>query len=290
MLPDTQRSGQRTAFQGAYGFRIIGADGAERLLGTVPEHWPQLALEVRGGSAPGVRRPGTVQIGPERAELWLGDGGVIEVFGQPPTVRISIRNPISVDELIHPFLAVPACIASRWHGRLALHGAAFAHGGRAWALLGGKEAGKSATLACLLGRGHPILSDDVLIVEDRTLFAGPRAVDLRSRGATPSIGRAVDTQGGRPRWRLRPPDSPPAMPLGGFISLDWGEKTRLEPLSPGERLRSLIASSAFPPENQEAAALLALTALPAWHFVRPRGLEDLDRLMDQLVAVVDLSR
>lgn len=256
---------------GAYGLRITGLSDAERHLHRVPSEWPELNVqlaEARDGAE--VRPPGTIRIGELDAELWLAEAGCIELKREPLQVTFATRAPLTPDAILHPFLGLPATIAGRWLGRISLHGGAFIRSGRALALLGKREAGKSATLARLLGAGHQVLSDDVLVVSGTTLFAGPRSIDLREEAAADVGGDPLGVVGNRERWRLRPDEGPPAVELAGLIVLDWGERLALEPLGAEARLRQLIDSSALVPDESCATALLELSALPAWRFTRPR--------------------
>jgi hypothetical protein len=272
---------------GAYGFRITGLDAGNEHLSPAPREWPQLRIETRRGTPPNARPAGTVHVAAEHAEIWLVGGGRIDVRRDPLTVRFTTREPLSADTILHPYLGLPASIASRWLGRHALHGGAFAHAGRAWALLGEREAGKSATLAQLLSTGSTVLSDDILIIDGTNVFAGPRSVDLRAEAAALVGGEPLGVVGSRPRWRLRPPESSGTMPLGGIVELAWGEYTRLEPLDPRARLQALIGSSVLRPRPADAVELLELAALSAWRFVRIPGISGLAPATAQLLAELE---
>lgn len=271
---------------GAYGFRITGLDQSAASLAAVPHAWPQLQVEFRHGVADQPKPPGTVRTAEDHAEVWLGAGDRIELRRDPLTVRFVTREPVPGDAVPHPFLALPAAIANRWLGRYSLHAGAFVHRDRAWALLGAREAGKSATLGYLMQQGHRILTDDVLIIDGTTVFAGPRSVDLRAEAAELG-GEPLGFVGNRPRWRLRPQEGEPAVSLAGLVHLEWGDAARLEPLDSEARLRGLIGGSVFAPGPEAAAELLELAALPAWRFVRPPGLGRLGALSAQLLAGLD---
>jgi len=259
-------------------------DDIRTYLVDVPSEWPQLLVRCSRGAADQPQPAGTVRIWEDRADVWLAGGDRMELLRDPLTLHVTSRQPIAPDAIIHPYLGLPATVTSRWLGRVAFHGGAFAHRGRAWVLLGAREAGKSATLGALMRAGHPVISDDVLIVEGTTLFAGPRSVDLRAEPAQQLGGEELGIVGNRTRWRLRPPPGPPQMELGGVIELEWGDGDRLEPLAPHERLQALIASSFPPPKADTAAALLEVAALPAWRYVRRRQLGQLEVQIARLVA------
>lgn len=275
---------QRRTVPGAYGFRISGLEASEADFLPVPADWPCLKVECRRGETAQAPPPGTVRVTDEHAELWLPGGDRIEVYREPLVVRVTTREPLPPEAILHPYLALPAAIASHWCGRLAFHGGAFAHRGRAWALFGDREAGKSATLGQLMRVGHAIVTDDVLIFDRTTVFAGPRAVDLRQDAAALLGGEELGIVGNRTRWRLRPAPSPPQLPLAGLIWLEWSDRLSIEPLDAEQRLRALIASSALAPPPDAALAYLDLVALPGWRFVRPAGVTQIDAHVDQLVT------
>ncbi len=226
---------------------------------------------------------GTVSVRDDYAQICLGAGDRIELLRQPLTVRFMTREPVPPAAVVHPLLGLPAAIASRWLGRFSLHGGAFVHEGKAWALLGGRGAGKSSTLGYLLSQGHPVVSDDILTVTGSTMFSGPRSVDLRADAAKLG-GEPLGVVGRRQRWRLHPPACPPALPLGGIVQLRWGKEIRLTPLRAEARLQGLVDSSVFRPEAQDAEQLLGLATFPAWEYLRPRGFENLEQIAAQLLS------
>ena len=77
-------------------------------------------------------------------------------------------------ELIHPYLAPVAAVAGYWFDRESFHAGAFVLGDGAWAVIGGREAGKSTLLASLALRGITVLSDDMLILDGDIPFPGPQ--------------------------------------------------------------------------------------------------------------------
>jgi hypothetical protein len=210
----------------------------------------------------------------ERVEADRGSG----------TIRVVSRERPDDEVMVHPLLGLPAAIHGVWRGWLALHGGAFLAGGGAWGLLGDRGAGKSTSLAQLLALGHVVLSDDLLLVEGRTVYSGPRSIDLRAEAAAYLGGERMGIIGSRERWRLHPNPAPPAAPLCGFVKLEWGDTVTLVPLDTAERLALLYEGSAIYPTERSAAALLELVVLPAWRLVRPRGLRENEAAMSQLLA------
>jgi len=273
---------------GVYGFAIEGLDEPELHLLPADPEWPCLTV-VRDGADPRADRhpPGTVRVEPDRAEIWMSPGDRIDIDRATLTVRVSTRKALADRVILHPCLGLPASIASYWMGRQALHGGAFCHEGRAFALMGVREAGKSSTLAWLLGRGHQILSDDILILDRGTLFAGPRSVDLRDDAAAVLGGEDLGVVGNRTRWRLHPGAVPAATPLAGIIHLEWGDRLEMERLSGDEALQALVQNFVVKPKQDESLAYLDLASLPAWRFTRPRDLARLDEINAQLLAALD---
>jgi hypothetical protein len=285
-LREAPRLGRDASF-GAYGFRIAGLERADRYLPAVPTDWPRLDLELVRGVAEEPQRAGTVRVWEDRAELWLPSGDRIELFREPLTMRVVTRTPVATEALVHPYLGLPAAIASQWLGRLTFHGGAFVHAGRAWALLGGRETGKSATLGALMRSGQQILSDDVLIVDGTRLFAGPRTIDLRSEASRTLGGEKLGLIGTRTRWRLRPASAAHEMPIGGFVLLEWGERTTVAPLDARARLQALTENHVLRPRASSPPVFLELLALPAFRFVRPPEIGKLDTQLAQLLAAIN---
>jgi hypothetical protein len=273
---------------GAYGFRITGLERSDAHLTRVPADWPELRIERRCAATADPEAPGTLRGGDDWAELWIRDGGRVRLTRDPLSVTFTTRTPLSVDAIIHPYLGLPATIAAHWLGRHALHAGAFVRDGRAWVLLGDREAGKSATLGELSRRGISVLTDDIVIVCDGSMFAGPRSIDLRAEAAEHGGGEPLGIVGNRPRWRLRPEPGEAQLPIAGLIELAWGEPARLEPLDAKARLQALVHSSAIPAGAATAVELLGLAALPAWRFVRAARIDELAACTDQLL--VELSQ
>src|SRR6476646_3877473 len=159
----------------AYGLRLAGVDPRAALLTNAGPSWP--LVDVRRGSsrpADGVRhldsRRALLDLGPDGRRVELDRARACATFTGPP---------LDEDELVHPYLGPVATIFGRWLGRETFHAGAFVARGRARALVGEREAGKSSLLAALAADGWPVLADDLVIVERGRAFAGPRALDLR---------------------------------------------------------------------------------------------------------------
>lgn len=195
-------------------------------------------------------------------------------------------HPVRPDELVHPYLAPAAAVIARWMGRESMHAGAFAEDGRALAVVGTREAGKSSTMAWLAQAGVDVLCDDMLIVDDGRPLTGPRSIDLREDAARRlGTGEAIGVTGARERWRLRLAPAAPGAVLGGWVFLAWGERVEARRLGGPERLARLAEQRALrlPPARPDA--LLELTSLPAWELSRPRDWGSLPEAADLLRAL-----
>src|SRR5437867_3105985 len=136
-----------TAARGAYGLRIQGLE--HPLLLDVERDWPVIEVTARlgpGSSAEDV-------VGADTATIALTDGGEIALDRRAATARLTLPLEVERDAIVHPYLAPVAAIFGHWLGRESLHGGAFEANGAAWAVLGGRGAGKSSLLARLAADG-----------------------------------------------------------------------------------------------------------------------------------------
>ena len=149
-------------------------------------------------------------------------------------------------------------------------------GGGVWAVLGHKTAGKSTMLAWLALSGLGVVSDDVLVIDDGTVLAGPRSIDLRGRPPSGSARGAA-----RPCRRplaLAPAARPgrggaPAARAGSRSS--GATRSRSSTLRGAERLAALLPHRGVRLAPTEPSALLRLSALPHLRLIRPRRWESL---------------
>ena len=283
----------RAAGRGAYGFRLA-----------LPPHEMELphlsALDDDTPVATFVWRHATVleehkRIDESCVSLGWRRGSMLEVKRDPASIELVLPEPPTSESLVHPFLATPMSILARWAGDIALHAGGFFAGGKAWAVMGAKGAGKSTTLAQLASRELPLLADDVLVLDDGVVRAGPACIDLRSDVAKFIPGsQFIGEVGNRPRYRLPALPGPSRASLGGIFVLDWRENegTRIEPVSPGESVRILYENEYFgvlgPAEPKK---ILDLLEIPMWRVQRPRtsGLSDdvVDRILETTAHCAD---
>ena len=271
-----------------YGWVVGGFDAPDDVLVEVPSTWPRLEV-VR--EPPTRRRPadgslGVMAVTDAFAEVWLDDDSSMSVERSTGIVRVQSDPRLSDEALAHPYLALPVAAASRWIGRQVLHGGAFLLDGVAWAVTADKEGGKSSTLAWLLDRSIPTVTDDLLVLDGTALFAGPRFLDLREQPGRSFGGVDIGVHGSRRRWRLRPGHVPPVVPLAGFIHLEWGDGVAVEPMSPGDRLTALFGAVVTEPDERDAVAFLALARLPTWRLTRPRSFDRMEEGCRQLLRAL----
>jgi hypothetical protein len=272
----------RKARLGAYGLHLHGLDEAAHLLHPVARDAPVFGVFSEVGTA----REGAEYVDDDRAVLALRSGGEIVVERAAGVIRFRVPHAVRADELVHPYLAPAAAVAARWLGRESMHAGAFVAGGRAWALLGDRTAGKSSTLGWLARLGTPVICDDMLIVERGRVFAGPRSLDLREDAAARIDGsRAIGVAGARERWRVELGAVPESLELGGWFLLEWGDDIAVRALRPSERLARLAPHRALRLEPARSDAVLELASLPARVLSRPRRWESLPESAERLLEI-----
>lgn len=252
----------------AYGFRLAGIDSRYLQRAEDPSR-PLLTVR----HAVSASADGGASLPSAGRALPLVGGGQLVLDRLTRTARLETPEHLDADEIVHPYLAPAAAVMAGWEGWNAFHAGAFAHSGRAIAVLGRREHGKSTLLAALALGGAEILTDDVLVVDRTTAHIGPRCIDLRRPGGAhvfPDVRLEPSRAGDRLRLHL--PDLPIAPELAGWLALEWGERLELAPLRPGARLHRLASahSRAGSPRDD---ALLELVRLPGWELRRPRRLE-----------------
>lgn len=255
------------------------------LLVPAPPDWPALELTQEPGRATGAEE----SVDEERARLILRNGGEIELEREGPRALYRVPAPLSPAALLHPYLAPVATVVAHWSGRESLHAAAIVVDGGAWALLGARESGKSSTVAWLARAGVGVLCDDILVLDRDTALAGPRVIDLRGEAAERlETGEALGVVGERERWRLQLEPVPAAVPLAGWVSLAWGDRIDVAPVSVADRIGLLVGQRGLRVPARDPAMLVDLAALPALELRRPHGWDSLpeaaDRLLDALRA------
>lgn len=267
---------------GAYGLRVEGL-GPTGLAVAAPDSWPPVSVVQR--VQPPHRRPYRLHAGGAEVPL-IGDSS-LEVEREPLRATFCVPTPLDDDELLHPYFAAPAAWFGHWLGRDSFHAGCIGAGGRAYGIVGNKEAGKSSLLAWFAGRGFEVVSDDMVVVAAETVFTGPRCIDLRPQtvAALQETPVAAPVRGGS-RQRVLLPDAPHEWPLGGWVFLSWGPRVELRAVPPRDRLARLAPHRVLHVLPHDPAALLPLAALPAWELTRPRRWDAMDDVLDAVSAVL----
>ncbi|HEX8959453.1 MAG TPA: hypothetical protein VF770_06485 [Solirubrobacterales bacterium] len=271
--------------RGAYGFRLVPRHEIE-----LPDLSPldgdvlDVALEWRRASVLVERN----RLDSECVSMGKRGSSLLEVRRDPATITLELPGETTPEMLVHPVLTAPISILARWRGDLTLHAGGFFANGRAWAVIGQREAGKSTALAMLAERGCPLLADDLLVLDRGIVRAGPACIDLRPDVAERIHGaRYLGEVGDRPRYRLPAPHGPARAPLGGFFLLDWGDEgnVAVERLPTAEALRVVYEQEYIgllgPADPQK---ILDLLGMPMWRVRRPpewaRGEETIEAILE----------
>jgi hypothetical protein len=258
--------GSAPSSRGAYGFRLSGFGDSQHLL--VPaEGWPllEVACEVA------TRTSHHDRVTRDDAEIRLLRGGTVRMHRKPMGALYTVPAKLTEAELIHPYLAVSATIAAYWLGRESLHAGAVVIDGAAWALIGDRYSGKSSTLGWLALAGYSVLCDDVLVIRNDDVFAGPRVIDLRASAARAlGAGESVGLVGARDRWRLTLDQVEPTVPLRGCVFLKWADEVSARAVGPRERVPALMRHRSVRLPPPDPALLIRLAALPTYELGRPR--------------------
>lgn len=268
--------------RGAYGIRIAGVGAADTMLVEAQPDWPTLRIVSELADPPVMEET----VGEGQAVLRLKTGGRLTLDRQRGIARYSIPRRLTDEEIVHPFLAPAAAVVSHWEGRLSFHAGAFVSDGGVWAVVGDREAGKSSTLAWLALSGHPVLADDVLVLDGRSAFTGPRAIDLREETADRfAIGAALGVVGSRRRWRVTLPQLAARIPFRGWTFLGWSDSLNVRRMGAAECMQRLVASLTLRVNASNPERLLELATLPAWELQRPRDWDRLDEGVQSLLAI-----
>ena len=220
------------------------------------------------------------------AEIPLLGGSWLEAERDPARARV--RTTLDPSHLTHSVLVAVGAVFGRWAGRDSFHAGVFAVDGRAWALLGDRGAGKTSTLARLALMGHDVLSDDMLLTDGASAFAGARAIDLRPDAAHRlGIEDRTTPARGTQRLRLALPAVRAAYPLAGWIVLrPPGTQPSLDRLPVVERVPALGEQVMLSLLPARAETFVALAALPAYQVSRDDTWSSEDRLVEEILSAV----
>ncbi len=266
---------------GAYGLQLPTLRDAGDLLVQAPEDWTEWQVVLAEG-----RGSPEEFVDDSRARIRSAPSGWVDVDRAQRTSTLSLPKQPSPAEIAQPFLGSTAVVVAYWMGLHSFHAGAFVAHSKAWAILGSKGAGKSSLLATLALRGVPILADDVLVVDQRLqALAGPRCIDLRRRtSAALGVGETLGVVGTRERWRMGLTPVDHAVPLGGWIRLEWG-KPEIQRVPAQARVEALFANLALRAQSHDPlvlSRLMELFALPMLCVRRPRDIARIDEAAERL--------
>jgi hypothetical protein len=258
--------------------RISGVSPRALTVARRPD-WPHLRVTHRIEPT----AAGPAHIDDTSMRLPLGPRDWIALDRDRQTATYLTHGDLDHDTLVHPWLAPAAGIMGRWMGKEAFHAGAFVAGGGAWALAGANEIGKSSLLAALGVAGTPILTDDLLVVDNGLAYAGTRCIDLRELHALDAVSaERVRVVRDGARYRLDLPAVEPAVPLRGWFFLEWGSEVEAIRSSAADRLAKIATQRRWATGAPDPRVLLELASLPAWELRRPRGWSHLDTLLECL--------
>jgi hypothetical protein len=180
--------------------------------------WPSWLHDLQASKTPFYARPDSDGTGvPSLRVETLGDGGYLRFCYCDGTQFLLDRGgtnvwarwpePLTVEDTATYLLGPILGFLLRLRGITCLHASAVATGGRAFALAGPPRAGKSTTAAAFARRGLPVLSDDVVALDE--------------------TGGCLRAQPGNPRIRLWPESvwalygAPDALPL---LTPNWNKR------------------------------------------------------------------
>jgi hypothetical protein len=277
--------------KGAYGFRLSyqGEDNGDQLddLLEMDPSVPHVAVSWRHAET----TVDVEEVSEDRVVYGSRGATTFQVDRDPASIHFELPLPVVPGALVHPLLTVGISVHARWRGDITLHAGAFETPAGAWAVMGSRQAGKSALLAALAGRGCPVVADDLLTIQDREVWAGPTCVDLRpdAAGRFESV-HYLGIVGGRPRFRMSTPPGRPRLPLRGLFVLDWHEMPTIEaaPMDARERLhwvyrQEYISLVGWP----EPEKLVPLLGLPAWRLTRPPDWTATQDVIDRVLEITN---
>jgi hypothetical protein len=222
----------------------------------------------------------------------------------PATIEVDVAAEFDVRLIGLPLLGpVMACRFHR-NGSLVLHGSAVAIDGKAHVFLGDKGSGKSTTAAALVAAGFPLVTDDVVALEQRAdgSFVVPSAYPAMKlykemMGAFPPRSCQVLQPdeglhtGGKSRVRLSGLACADAVPLGPVHCLRRGGANAIEELPTARALHALIRFSHHPrlgPATNTPAETAGLFALAAQF--APLVRVDMLTVKDSLAEIASLGK
>ncbi|WP_299407095.1 hypothetical protein [Acaryochloris sp. IP29b_bin.148] len=166
-------------------------------------------------------------------------------------------DPQVEEDLLHlPILGILLALILHQRGYLVLHGSAVALDGQAAVFIAGKGWGKSTLAATLYGRGHHLITDDVVAIKPNpqrspSIYPSFPQLKLLPEAAVFALGDCPDqlprlAAGYEKRARRnieRFAEAP--LPVGAIYQLTKGQEVAAQPLGLQAALQQLIAHTYF---------------------------------------------
>jgi hypothetical protein len=264
-----------------YGYRfLLGDEPSSPTSGS----WPAVTVRVSTGTECSAAR--RADVGFESAHLEF-ETLRVDVRRSDRTIDVTAGWTLSHEELLHPYLAFPAAVFNHWDGHSTLHAGGIIGERGAVLLLGQKGAGKSSLLGAAASADHAVLCDDLAVLRDGQVLAGPRCIDLRPDVAASLGGRPLGVIGARERHRIDLPPVPSATPVVALVRLLVGPEVRVDATRHRDAAAALFESFALGFGPGRAEHVFDLLEIPMWDLQRPLELGCLD---DALSAVVKCAR
>ena len=287
MPPVSPEPSQATVPSCAYGLTLVGGllSAPSPALQPAPPDldWPRVSLEWE----PPLPAPPPPGIGDDVAVVRLLAGGYLTMDRHAQSAVFHTPTPPSGHDLAHPGLAPVGAVFGRWLDRSGFHAGAAVIDAGAWAFIGRKGMGKSTTLAWLASTGREVLTDDVLILNGRSAFTGPRCVDLRPEAAqhlADALPLIHVRQGQRDRVVLGPVR--PEVELRGWVILQEADRVEVRTVPPSERIAAIAQHQVVRMAPPDPKALVDLASLPVVRLCRPLRWDCLEegvlRLLERL--------
>lgn len=204
-----------------------------------------------------------------------------------------------------PLIGIVLAAVLQQRGMLVLHASAVSVGSSAVAFVGWKGAGKSTTAAMFYKRGHPVISDDIVALENTetgviSVMPGFPNFKLMPETAASILGDDPNSlspvyTGAEKCYRSSSDNfSQERIPLKAIYALEEGTHLRAQILRPQEAITTLIANTYLARygkqllQNNHAIANLRqcsniVNLIPIYRLERPRSLhllEDLAELIE----------
>ena len=210
------------------------------------------------------------------------DGTMEMIFEQVGQYHVG-RSAITVfpvagvaDDILRlPILGLVLSTVLAQRGLPVLHASALRVGNGAVAFIGNKRFGKSTMAATLLGRGHPVVSDDVVVLDPRepsgwSVRPGPFGIklwpDAIDRLGIEDAAHYPLYEGATKRiLRTRGRHVAEPVPLQRIYVLGRGEQVRIEPIAASDGLIELMRNAfmhRYPEMATNADAQLLQTYAP----------------------------